>query len=39
MVETLDRGEPLPVDLRDQIVYYAWALSGQAGQAIGSAGK
>lgn len=38
MVETLDRGEPLPVDLRDQIVYYVGPSPANPGQAIGSAG-
>lgn len=38
MVETLDRGEPLPVDLRDQIVYYVGPSPAKPGQAIGSAG-
>ena len=32
MVETLDRGEPLPVDLRDQIVYYVGPLRPSRGR-------
>mgnify|MGYP002594332431 CR=1 FL=1 len=44
MVETLDRGEPLPVDLRDpvdlrgQVVYYVGPSPAKPGQAIGAAG-
>lgn len=38
MVEALDRGEPLPVDLRNQIVYYVGPSPAKPGQAIGSAG-
>ena len=38
MVEALDRGEPLPVGLRDQIVYYVGPSPAKPGQAIGSAG-
>ncbi|MBI5651520.1 MAG: Fe-S-containing hydro-lyase [Chloroflexi bacterium] len=38
MVETLDRGEPLPVDVRGQIVYYMGPSPTKPGQVIGSAG-
>jgi len=38
MIESLDRGEPLPVDLRDQIVYYVGPTPAKPGQVIGSAG-
>lgn len=38
MVETLDRGEKLPVDLTGQIVYYMGPSPTKPGQVIGSAG-
>jgi fumarate hydratase subunit beta len=38
MVEALDRGEKLPVDLRGQIVYYMGPSPTKPGQVIGSAG-
>jgi len=38
MVEALDRGEKLPVDLTDQIVYYVGPSPAQPGQPIGAAG-
>jgi fumarate hydratase subunit beta len=38
LVETLEKGEPLPVDLRGQIVYYVGPTPAKPGQAIGSAG-
>jgi fumarate hydratase subunit beta len=38
LVETLQKGEPLPVDLRGQIVYYVGPTPAKPGQAIGSAG-
>ena len=38
LVETLDRGEPLPVDLKGQVVYYVGPSPAQPGQAIGAAG-
>lgn len=38
MTEALDRGEALPVDLRDQIIYYVGPAPAQPGQVIGSAG-
>jgi fumarate hydratase subunit beta len=38
MVEALDRGEKLPVDFRDQIVYYVGPSPAKPGQPIGSAG-
>lgn len=38
MVETLDRGERLPVDLAGQVVYYVGPSPAKPGQAIGSAG-
>ncbi len=38
MVETLDRGEKLPVDLSGQIVYYMGPSPTKPGKVIGSAG-
>ena len=38
LVETLDRGEKLPVDVRGQIVYYMWPSPTKPGKVIGSAG-
>lgn len=38
MVEALDRGEKLPVDLTDQIVYYVGPTPAKPGDPIGSAG-
>lgn len=38
MVECLDRGEQLPVDLTGQVVYYVGPAPAKPGQAIGSAG-
>lgn len=38
MAEALDRGEPLPVDLKDQIIYYVGPSPAKPGQVIGSAG-
>ena len=38
LVEALDRGEELPVDLRNQIIYYVGPTPAKPGQAIGSAG-
>ncbi|WP_371368210.1 Fumarate hydratase class I, aerobic [Sporomusa rhizae] len=38
MVEALDRGEQLPVDFQDQIVYYVGPTPAKPGKAIGSAG-
>ncbi len=38
MVEALERGEKLPVDLRGQIVYYMGPSPTKPGQVIGSAG-
>ena len=38
MIEALDRGEALPVDLTGQIVYYVGPAPAKPGQAIGSAG-
>lgn len=38
MVEALDRGETLPTDLTDQIIYYVGPTPAKPGQPIGSAG-
>ncbi len=38
MVEALDRGETLPVDLTDQLVYYVGPSPAKPGTPIGSAG-
>lgn len=38
MVEALDRGEQLPVDFQDQIIYYVGPTPAKPGKAIGSAG-
>lgn len=38
LVETLQRGEPLPFDLQGQIVYYMGPTPARPGKVIGSAG-
>lgn len=38
LVETLQRGEPLPVDLEGQIVYYTGPSPARPGEVIGAAG-
>jgi fumarate hydratase subunit beta len=38
MVEALERGEGLPVDLTDQLIYYVGPTPAKPGQPIGSAG-
>jgi fumarate hydratase subunit beta len=38
MVEALDRGEKLPVDVKDQIIYYVGPSPAKPGNPIGSAG-
>lgn len=38
MVELLDQGKPLPVDLRGQILYYVGPTPAPPGRVIGSAG-
>jgi fumarate hydratase subunit beta len=38
MIERLDRGEPLPIDLTGQIIYYVGPTPAKPGQVIGSAG-
>ncbi|MDR7867565.1 MAG: Fe-S-containing hydro-lyase [Sporomusaceae bacterium] len=38
MIEALDRGEGLPVDIHDQVIYYVGPSPAKPGQPIGSAG-
>lgn len=38
LIETLDRGETLPVDLQDQTIYYVGPSPARPGQAVGAAG-
>jgi fumarate hydratase class I len=38
MVDMLDRGEPLPVDLRGRVVYYVGPVDAVADEAVGPAG-
>lgn len=38
MVEALSKGEPLPVDLRGQVIYYVGPTPAKPGAVIGSAG-
>ncbi len=38
MVEALSRGEPLPVDVRGQVIYYVGPTPAKPGEVIGSAG-
>ncbi len=38
LVELLDKGEPLPIDVKDAFIYYVGPTPPKPGQAIGSAG-
>ncbi len=38
LVELMDQGEPLPIDLKGQFIYYVGPTPARPGQAIGSAG-
>ena len=38
MIETLERGEELPIAIRDKIIYYAGPTPAKPGQVIGSCG-
>lgn len=38
LCELLDRGEPLPIDLKDAVIYYVGPTPAKPGRAIGSAG-
>jgi len=38
MIETLEAGEPLPVDLKGQVIYFMGPTPARPGKAVGSAG-
>lgn len=38
MIETLNNGEPLPVQLKDQVIFYAGPAPAPPGKAIGAVG-
>ncbi len=38
MVELLDQGKPLPIDIKGQVIYYVGPSPAKPGQIIGSAG-
>ncbi len=38
MIETLEKGEPLPIDIEDKMIYYAGPAPAKPGQVIGSCG-
>ena len=38
LVDLLDKGEQLPIDVKDQIIYYVGPTPAKPGQPIGSAG-
>jgi fumarate hydratase subunit beta len=38
LVEALEKGEPLPFDIRGQVIYYVGPTPAKPGQVIGSAG-
>ena len=38
LVELMQKGEPLPIDLQGQLIYYVGPTPAKPGQAIGSAG-
>jgi fumarate hydratase subunit beta len=38
MIEALDKGEPLPFDIKNQVIYYMGPSPARPGQVIGSAG-
>lgn len=38
MVEALAKGEPLPIDIRGEVIYYVGPTPARPGQVIGSAG-
>ncbi len=38
LIELLDAGQPLPCDLRDQLIYYVGPTPARPGDAIGAAG-
>lgn len=38
MIELLDQGKPLPIDIKGQVIYYVGPSPAKPGQVIGSAG-
>ena len=38
LVELLDKGEELPIDVKDSVIYYVGPTPAKPGMAIGSAG-
>ena len=38
LFELIEKGEPLPIDIKDQTIYYVGPCPAKPGQAIGSAG-
>ncbi|MDR1519490.1 MAG: fumarate hydratase C-terminal domain-containing protein, partial [Planctomycetota bacterium] len=38
LIQLLDQGKPLPVDLRDALIYYVGPTPARPGRCIGSAG-
>lgn len=38
MIETLESGQPLPIDIKGQVLYYVGPTPAKPGQVIGSAG-
>ena len=38
LVELLDKGEQLPIDVKDSVIYYVGPTPAKEGQPIGSAG-
>lgn len=38
MIETLEKGEPLPISIADKVIYYAGPAPAKPGQVIGSCG-
>jgi fumarate hydratase subunit beta len=38
LIETLEAGEPLPVDLKNQVIYFMGPTPARPGRAVGSAG-
>ena len=38
LIELLDQGKPLPIDVKDQVIYYVGPAPASPGHAVGSAG-
>ena len=38
LIQLLDEGKPLPIDVRDQVIYYVGPAPASPGHAVGSAG-